>query len=200
MRGSLYLITRLKVGTSSAPRPIITESQPVTAIRIPLRQSADFTVGDHRDSQALADLAHCLPVDAFGFVAIFFGTAVHHQLRWPRPPHRVGDSKAPFTAVPAKTKLSPSPADARNRLSHGFRAAIDRTLDLSAALPRRCCRLVTNKQVRQQPVMDSSPAAWHVAADARAVSLSQSGERQYAANREEPDHLDIPAFLRKQAD
>ena len=33
MRGSLYLITRLRFGTLSAPRPIITESQPVTAIQ-----------------------------------------------------------------------------------------------------------------------------------------------------------------------
>ena len=85
----------------------------------------DFTVGDHRDSQALADLADRLPVDAFGFVAIFFGTAVNHQFAGPRLLHRVGDFKAPFTAVPAKTNFHRHRQMLGNRLSHGFRAAID---------------------------------------------------------------------------
>ena len=79
MRGSLCLITRLRFGTLSAPRPIITESQPVTAIQSWALCQSQISPLATTDSQALADLADRLPVDAFGFVAIFFGTAVNHQ-------------------------------------------------------------------------------------------------------------------------
>ena len=85
----------------------------------------DLAVGHHRNGQTLADLTDRLPVNAFGFVAIFFGAAVNHQLAGPGLLHRIGDFEAPFAAVPAESHLDGHRQMIGNRFAHGFRTAID---------------------------------------------------------------------------
>ncbi len=122
------------------PRPIITAPQPVALRQACALVIPDFTVGDHRNAEAFADLTNCLPVNALGFVAIFFGAAMHHQFSSPGLLHRIGNFNC-RASLSQPSALSPSSSKmGRHGFTHRFCATVNQLMIFQQRRPRRRCR------------------------------------------------------------
>ncbi len=84
----------------------------------------DFAIGNNRNGEPFADLTDRLPVNAIGFVAIFFGAAMYYQLCCPGLLHRIGNFKLLIVAVPAQAHFDRHRQMRRHGFTHRLRASV----------------------------------------------------------------------------